>query len=76
MEEIGVCHAVDGGICCDGEENHRGNVVEAMRISMSGGGQQAGKMGGRTYRLLIRGIIAPLVIVSTRSKNGIMESTL
>lgn len=32
--------------------------------------------GMGTYRVMIRGIIAPLVMVSTRRRNGMMDSTL
>ena len=84
VEEVGVRDAVDGGI--DGEEKEEdvGDVFESDESSClihtltQKDGIRGAEGGGKkkTYFVVTLGIIFPLVRVSTRSINGIMDKTL
>lgn len=71
MEEVGIGDAIDCRIHCNGEAKHGGDVFEAVSVR-----QLFSKGSTATYRVVTRGIMAPLVMVSTRRINGIMDKTL
>lgn len=71
VEDVCIGDSVDCRVHGNHKEDDGGDVFESGGMSMRRGGQQDG-----TYRVVIRGIIAPLVMVSTRRRKGIIDNTL
>ena len=76
VEEVGVCDAVDGRVDRKEEEKEIGYVAETLCLVSMVKTSLGARKGGKVYLLVTRGIIFPLVSVSTRSINGIIDKTL
>lgn len=71
MKKVGVRDAIDGRIDGDREEDDGCNVFEPDTVRWSNI-----LIGRYTHLFVTRGIMAPLVRVSTKRINGMMDKTL